>query len=72
MGHIASRFTVERLAEVAGMSARNFARAFTQHAKVTPAEFAERARVDQARSLLEGGDMALKCVSAWNKDPFSG
>lgn len=63
MEHIADRFTVERLANVAGMSARNFARVFAQQANVTPAEFVELARVDRARNLLESSDMALKTVA---------
>ncbi|MDB5406479.1 MAG: AraC family transcriptional regulator [Rhodospirillales bacterium] len=63
MEHIADRFTVDHLAEVAGMSARTFARAFVQQTEVTPAEFVERVRLDRTRSLLEGGDMALKAVA---------
>jgi transcriptional regulator GlxA family with amidase domain len=63
MEHIAESFTVKRLADVAGMSARNFARVFVQEAKVTPADFVERARVDAARNLLEGRDMVLKGVA---------
>ncbi len=63
MEHIGEGFTVGRLAEVAGMSSRNFARVFLQQAKVTPHEFVERARVDTARNLLEGSDMALKEVA---------
>ncbi|MDB5361566.1 MAG: AraC family transcriptional regulator [Rhodospirillales bacterium] len=63
LAHIADRFTVDRLAGIAGMSVRNFARVFAQEASVTPAEFIERARVDAARNLLEGSDMALKAVA---------
>jgi transcriptional regulator GlxA family with amidase domain len=63
MAHIADRFTVERLAGIAGMSVRNFARVFTQETKMTPAEFVEGARVDAARNLLEGSELALKSVA---------
>ncbi|MEC4592279.1 GlxA family transcriptional regulator [Nitrospirillum amazonense] len=63
MQHVAQEHTVASMAEVAGMSARNFARVFVQQAKVTPAEFVERARVDAARNLLEGGDLPLKTVA---------
>lgn len=63
MEHIAERFTVKRLADVAGMSAGNFARVFVQEAKVTPADSVERARIDAARNLLEGRDMVLKGVA---------
>ncbi|WP_148293582.1 helix-turn-helix domain-containing protein, partial [Azospirillum sp. B4] len=63
MGHVAENHTVAALARVAGMSARHFARIFVQQAQVTPAEFVERARVDAARNLLEGGDLPLKSVA---------
>jgi transcriptional regulator GlxA family with amidase domain len=63
MAHIADGFTVGRLAGIAGMSVRNFARVFTQESGMTPAEFVEGARVDAARNLLEGSAMALKAVA---------
>jgi transcriptional regulator GlxA family with amidase domain len=63
MQHIGGAFTVEALAEVAGMSARNLARLFAQETGVTPHEFIERARIDAARNLLEGSDRALKAVA---------
>jgi len=63
MAHIVDDFTVGKLAEIAGMSVRNFARVFTQEAGMTPAEFVEGARVDAARNLLEGSDQALKAVA---------
>ncbi|MEX3955131.1 GlxA family transcriptional regulator [Trinickia sp. EG282A] len=64
MAHIHDKFTVRQLAAVAGMSERNFARVFVQETKLTPHEFIERARLDAARQLLEGGDAPLKVV-AW-------
>ncbi|MEW6345045.1 MAG: GlxA family transcriptional regulator [Paraburkholderia sp.] len=63
MEHIRERFTVAQLADVAGMSARNFARVFVQETGVTPHEFVERARVDTARKLLESSPAALKAVA---------
>jgi transcriptional regulator GlxA family with amidase domain len=63
MQHIGATFTVEALAQVAGMSGRNLARLFVQETGVTPHEFVERARVDAARNLLEGSDRALKAVA---------
>ncbi|MDY7547526.1 GlxA family transcriptional regulator [Glaciimonas sp. CA11.2] len=63
MEHIRERFTVEKLAEVAGMSTRHFARMFLQLTSVTPHEFVERARVDTARYFLESTDDALKAVA---------
>jgi transcriptional regulator GlxA family with amidase domain len=63
MDHIADAFPVEKLAEIAGMSPRNFARQFVEETGVTPHEFIERARVDVARNLLEGSNLALKAVA---------
>ena len=60
MQHIGASFTVEALAQVAGMSGRNLARLFVQETGVTPHEFVERARVDAARNLLEGSDRASR------------
>lgn len=56
---------VERLAEVAGMSARHFARSFVEWSGTTPHEFVERARVDAARALLESTGRPLKTI-AWD------
>jgi transcriptional regulator GlxA family with amidase domain len=63
MEHIGERLAVEKLAQVAGMSERNFARAFVQLAQMTPHEFVERARVDAARNALESSDTPLKTVA---------
>jgi transcriptional regulator GlxA family with amidase domain len=63
MAHIRESFTVKQLADVAGMSARNFARVFVQDTGVTPHEFVERARVDAARKLLESSGAALKAIA---------
>jgi transcriptional regulator GlxA family with amidase domain len=63
MDHLAESLSVEHLAEVAGMSARNFARQFVKEMAVTPAEFVQRARIDAARNLLEGGELALKTIA---------
>jgi transcriptional regulator GlxA family with amidase domain len=63
MEHINEPFSVERLAEVVAMSPRSFARVFAREAKVTPAEFVQRARIDAARHLLEGSEMVIKAVA---------
>ena len=52
---LAERLTVERLAETAGMSARNFARAFTAETGATPAKAIERLRLEAARTRVDGG-----------------
>ncbi len=53
LDNLSSRIAVEDMASRAGMSARNFARAFVREVGVTPARFVERARVEQARRRLE-------------------
>ncbi|SFI48137.1 Helix-turn-helix domain-containing protein [Collimonas sp. OK307] len=63
MENISENFSVTRLADVAGMSARNFARIFVQLTSVTPHEFVEHARIDTARNLLESTDTALKAIA---------
>lgn len=63
MEHLGENFTVAKLAAVAGMSARNFARVFVEVTQLTPHEFVERARVDAARNLLESSGAALKAVA---------
>lgn len=44
---------VERLAARAGMSTRNFSRAFAKDCGITPAQYVERLRVEAARRRLE-------------------
>jgi transcriptional regulator GlxA family with amidase domain len=63
MDHLAESLSVEHLADVAGMSARNFARQFVKEMAVTPAEFVQRARIDAARNLLEGSELAPKTIA---------
>jgi len=63
MEHLAEPLSVERLADIAGMSARNFARLFVKEMQITPAEFVLRARSDAARNLLEGSELPLKTIA---------
>jgi transcriptional regulator GlxA family with amidase domain len=51
--HIAEVLTVERLAEVVGMSLRQFSRAFRAQTGTTPARVVERLRADLARGRIE-------------------
>lgn len=53
LAHLERPVTVEEMAARAGMSPRNFARAFRREVGVTPARFVERARVEAARRRLE-------------------
>jgi transcriptional regulator GlxA family with amidase domain len=50
---IAEVLTVERLAEAAGMSLRQFSRAFRAQTGTTPARVVERLRADLARGRIE-------------------
>ncbi|SFG54117.1 transcriptional regulator, AraC family with amidase-like domain [Duganella sp. CF458] len=56
--------TVDQLAEQAGMSVRNFSRAFKSDTGETPADFVEAARLDAARRMLEETASPLKRVAA--------
>ena len=51
--HLTADLRVERLAERAGMSPRNFARRYTAERKRTPARVVESIRIDAARRALE-------------------
>jgi transcriptional regulator GlxA family with amidase domain len=51
--HLDADLSVERLAGVAAMSRRHFARAFAAETNVTPARYVEDMRVEAARRLLE-------------------
>jgi len=51
--HLAEQLTVERLAEQAAMSPRNFARVFNDEVGMTPAKAVERLRLETARSVVE-------------------
>jgi transcriptional regulator GlxA family with amidase domain len=56
--------TVERLAERAGMSPRNFARRFVEETGVTPARAMERLRVEAARARVEDGAAPIDAIAA--------
>jgi len=62
-GHLDRDMSIPRLAAVAGMSERNFARVFAAEMQITPGEFIERARLDVARSMLEATDDPLKVIA---------
>jgi transcriptional regulator GlxA family with amidase domain len=51
--HIAEALTVERLADAAGMSLRQFSRTFRAQTGTTPARVVERLRADLARGRIE-------------------
>jgi transcriptional regulator GlxA family with amidase domain len=55
--NIASDLKVERLAEMAGMTPRTFARTYVSRTGMTPASGVEALRVETARLLLESGQV---------------
>ena len=63
MDHMREPFSVERLAEIAGVSPRSIARLFVRELDITPHDFVEGIRIDHARNLLEATDLALKAVA---------
>ena len=62
-GHLAERLTVERLADRAAMSPRNFARAFTAETGTTPAKAVERLRLETARKAVETSYTPLEQIA---------
>ncbi|MGA0599752.1 GlxA family transcriptional regulator [Caulobacter sp. KR2-114] len=61
--HLTHPLTVEQLADVAAMSARNFARAFAAETGVTPAKAVERLRLDAARARLDAGEAQVDQIA---------
>ena len=61
--HLAEPLTVERLAEQACMSPRNFARAFAAETGTTPAKAVERLRLETARTAVETGHAPIDRVA---------
>jgi transcriptional regulator GlxA family with amidase domain len=57
--HLDEDLAVERLADRAAMSVRNFSRTFAREVGVTPARFVERIRVEGARRLLEESALSV-------------
>ncbi|MBM3513851.1 MAG: helix-turn-helix domain-containing protein [Alphaproteobacteria bacterium] len=55
--------SVEALAHRASMSPRNFARVFTAETGLTPAKYVERARLEQARVMIEQTQLPLGAVA---------
>lgn len=62
-GHLAADLRVERLAEQAGMSPRNFARAYVAKCGRTPAKMVEAMRLEAACRALEETGLPLKTIA---------
>lgn len=61
--NVTEEFSIERMAALAAMSSRHFARLFTREVNMTPMEFVQSARIDSARALLETTELPLKTVA---------
>ncbi|QWT22029.1 GlxA family transcriptional regulator [Bacillus sp. NP157] len=55
--------TVERLAEVANLSVRQFRRAFREETGQSPAKAIENLRLEQARLMVEQGRLSLEVIA---------
>src|SRR6185437_10299055 len=61
--HPAADLSVERLAAKAGLSPRQFARAFTAETGVTPGRHVAAVRLEAARRMLEDGPAGIEQVA---------
>lgn len=61
--HLSEALTVERLADVAHMSLRQFSRAFVAATGMTPAKVIERLRAEAARARVEDGRENLETIA---------
>ena len=63
LDHLDGSLSVERLAQAAAMSVRNFTRQFRLRMGETPAAFVLRLRVEEACRRLEAGSTPLKAIA---------
>jgi transcriptional regulator GlxA family with amidase domain len=61
--HLAEALPVERLAEAARLSVRQFGRAFRRETGETPAKAVERLRVEAARLRLQSGSEPIEQIA---------
>jgi transcriptional regulator GlxA family with amidase domain len=61
--NLSRELSVDSMAKQIDMSTRNFARIFKRETGMTPGEYVEMARIEEARRLLEDGDTHLKQVA---------
>ena len=62
--HLATRLSVDDLADRMSMSVRNFERVFTREVGTTPSQYVLQMRVEAARRLLERTERGLKHVAS--------
>lgn len=63
-GHLTEDLTIEAMAERASLSPRHFTRTFRTTFGITPADFVEELRLDEARWLLVNAEDAIENVAA--------
>ena len=63
--HLDQPLTVDELAEHAGMSSRNFARAFASETGLTPSKAVERLRVEAAQERIACSREPIERVAGW-------
>lgn len=61
--NLAGELSVRSMAAQAGMSARHFARCFSEEIGMTPAKYVERVRFEAAQQLLAQTDATVECVA---------
>ena len=61
--HLSEPLSVERLAEVAHLSVRQFGRAFVAATSMSPAKAVERLRVESARCIVEDSQETLETIA---------
>jgi transcriptional regulator GlxA family with amidase domain len=64
LNHPDADLSVDALASIAAMSARNFRRVFSQEVGIPPSAYVDLARIDVARHLIEGSRLTMETVSA--------
>jgi transcriptional regulator GlxA family with amidase domain len=64
--HLAEPLSIDRVADAAHLSARQFGRAFRQSTGMTPAKALERLRVETARPAVEDGRETLGSIARKN------
>ena len=62
-GHLKNELSVEELADVAGLSPRQFSRAFRSETGQSPAKAVENIRVEAARLLMEQGRHSMDVIA---------
>jgi transcriptional regulator GlxA family with amidase domain len=63
LNHPAADLSVDALAKIAAMSARNFTRVFTQKVGIPPSEYVDLTRIDVARHLIEGSRLTIDTIA---------